>query len=100
MTEACLKESGKVPEESERLIIVVIGTRREWRHFLRRKVEMKSRGQVESEEARIASETSAVEAGGKWRKAVGEGGLDKVRVSGSGGMEEGRGKFRYLAIEK
>ena len=32
----------------------------------------------------------------RWR----EGWLDKVRISRSGGMEEGRGKFRNLAIEK
>ena len=36
--------------------------------------------------------------GGK--KRWGEGRLDKVRINGSDGMEEGRGKFGYLAIEK
>ena len=65
MTKAHLKESGKVPEESDRFTMVVMGPRRAWRHFLRRKVGMRSRGQVESEEARMASETSEAEAGGK-----------------------------------
>jgi hypothetical protein len=68
VTKACLKESGKEPVESERLIILVIGVRREWRHFLRRKVGMMSMEQVESEEVRIASETSAGEAGEKVEK--------------------------------
>ena len=57
-----LKEEGKVPSESERLMMLVIGGRRASMHDFRRFVGMISREQVESEE-RIASRTSRVVAG-------------------------------------
>jgi hypothetical protein len=62
-TRAVLKEEGKVPSASERLMSVVIGKRRESRQDLRSMVGMRSRVQVEFEENRIAFRTSIVEAG-------------------------------------
>jgi len=75
VTRACLKEVGKEPAERERLMMVVIGWRREGRQVLRSQVGIRSRGQVEWEEERIAAETSEVEAGEKQgSRGGGEGG--------------------------
>src|SRR6267154_790654 len=62
---ACLKGSGKVDSEMERLMRVVIGKMRTSRQDLRRTVGMKSREQVALEEDKIADRTSAVVAGRK-----------------------------------
>ena len=53
--------------------MLVIGSSRESRHDLRRKVGMVSREQVEFEESRIACLTSSVVAGVKTER---EGGVD------------------------
>ena len=72
VTMACLKESGKVPVERHRLIRLVIGGRRTGRQDLRSLVGMESSVQVASEDDRMASETSAEEAG--WKSRSGGGG--------------------------
>ncbi len=75
---AVLKADGKVPSESERLMIVVIGGSRESMHDFRSFVGMRSREHVESEEERMALRTSRVVAGEKLERgggAVGGGGL-------------------------
>ena len=64
-TEADLKESGKIPSERARLIILVIGSRRESRQDLSRKVGMISRSQKAFDDLRIAILTSSVDAGEK-----------------------------------
>ena len=64
-TEAELKESGKIPSERARLIILVIGSRRESRQDLSRKVGMISRSQEAFDDLRIAILTSSVDAGEK-----------------------------------
>ena len=64
-TEADLKESGKIPSERARLIILVIGSRRESRQDLSRKVGMISRSQEAFDDLRIAILTSSVDAGEK-----------------------------------
>ena len=67
---------GKLPSVRERLISVVIGVNRASRQDLRRLVGIISSEQVESEEARIASLTSSVEAREKLlRDGGGIGGL-------------------------
>ena len=64
-TEADLNESGKMPSESARLIMLVMGSKRESRHDLIRKVGMMSRAQEALEDLRIAALTSAMLAGEK-----------------------------------
>ena len=64
-TEADLKESGKIPSERARLIILVLGSRRESRQDLSRKVGMISRSQEAFDDLRIAILTSSVDAGEK-----------------------------------
>jgi len=64
-TEADLKESGKIPSERARLIMLVIGSRRESRQDLSRKVGMISRSQEAFDDLRIAILTSSVDAGEK-----------------------------------
>ena len=64
-TEADLKESGKIPSERARLMILVIGSRRESRQDLSRKVGMISRSQEAFDDLRIAILTSSVDAGEK-----------------------------------
>ena len=64
-TEADLKESGKIPSRRARLIMLVIGSRRESRQDLSRKVGMISRSQEALEDLRIAVLTSSVLAGEK-----------------------------------
>ena len=64
-TEADLNESGKIPSESARLIMLVMGSKRESRHDLIRKVGMMSRAQEALEDLRIAALTSAMLAGEK-----------------------------------
>ena len=73
-TVAILKESGKEPSDSARLTMVVIGSSKESRHDLRRKVGMESREQVELKELRIACLTSSVLAGVKTEREGGEDG--------------------------
>ena len=63
-TEADLKDWGKIPSESARLMMV-IGSRRESRQDLSRKVGMISRAQEEFEDLRIAVLTSSMLAGEK-----------------------------------
>ena len=60
-----MNESGKMPSESARLIIFVMGSKRETRHDLIRKVGMMSRAQEALEDLRIAALTSAMLAGVK-----------------------------------
>ena len=64
-TEADLNESGKMPSESARLIMLVMGSKRESRHDLIRKVGMMSRAQEALEDLRIAALTLAMLAGEK-----------------------------------
>lgn len=64
-TEATLKGSGKVPSDRDRLMMLVMGIRRESRQALSRNVGMTSRWQVALEEARIACLTSSLLAGVK-----------------------------------
>jgi len=64
-TEADLNESGKMPSESTRLIMLVMGSKRKSRHDLIRKVGMMSRAQEALEDLRIAALTSAMLAGEK-----------------------------------
>jgi hypothetical protein len=73
---AVLKEEGKVPSESERFIMVVIGGSRESMHDFRSFVGIRSREHVKSEE-RMALRTSRVVAGEELERggAVGGGGL-------------------------
>jgi len=65
LTEADLKESGKISSERARLIMLVIGSRRESRQDLSRKVGMISRSQEALDDLRIAILTSSVHAGEK-----------------------------------
>ena len=60
-----MNESGKMPSESARLIMLVMGSKRESRHDLIRKVWMMSRVQEALEDLRIAALTSAMLAGEK-----------------------------------
>ena len=62
MTNADLKEVGKIPSVRERLIRVVNGARRESRQDLMSLVGMGSREQVEFEEQRIIRRTSSCDA--------------------------------------
>src|SRR6188768_1558965 len=62
-SEADLKEWGKIPSESARLMMLVIGSRRESRQDLSRKVGMISKAQDEFEDLRIAVLTSSMLAG-------------------------------------
>ena len=64
-TEADLNESGKMSSESARLIMLVMGSKRESRQDLIRKVGMMSRAQEALEDLRIAALTSAMLAGEK-----------------------------------
>ena len=68
---AVLKEVGKVPSESDRLIKVVIGDSRESIHDFRSFVGMRSREHVEFEDERIALRTSRVVAGKKSERVGG-----------------------------
>ena len=63
MTIADLNSLGKMDSEMERLMRVVIGRRRESRHDLRRRVGIRSREQVASEEDSMAVRTSSIVAG-------------------------------------
>ena len=73
---AILNESGKIPSDNERLIMIVIGSSRELRHDFNRKVGIVSREQVELEDSRIACLTSSVVARSKSEREGGvEGGL-------------------------
>ena len=74
LTIAVLKEDGKVPSERERLMIVVIGGRRQSIHDFRRIVGMISREHVEFEDERMALRTSSMVAGGKSER--GRGGME------------------------
>jgi len=60
-----LKDWAKIPSESARLMMLVIGSRRESRQDLRRKVGMISRAQEAFEDLTIAVLTSSVVAGEK-----------------------------------
>jgi len=82
VTRACLKEEGKEPVRRERLMMEVIGSRREGRQVLRSQVGIRSRGQVALEVERIAAETSEGDAG---EKQVSEGGGEG---GGIWGLEE------------
>ena len=64
-TEADLKESGKILSRRARLIMLVIGSRRESRQDLSKKVCMMSRSQEALEDFRIKVFTSSVLAGEK-----------------------------------
>src|SRR6267154_540543 len=81
---ACLKGSGKVDSEMERLMRMVIGKMRTSRQDLRREVGMKSRDQVALEEDKRAERTSAVLAGRKDERSGGGGGRR------GGGIRRGR----------
>ncbi len=75
---AVLKSDKKVPSESERLMVAVIGGSRESMHDFRSFVGMRSREHVESDEERMALRTSRVVASEKSERgggAVGGGGL-------------------------
>ena len=63
VTMACLNESGKVPSEMARLMIVVMGNTKELRQDLSRKVGIMSREHVALEEATMAFLTSWIVAG-------------------------------------
>src|SRR6267154_1080016 len=76
---ACLKGSGMVDSEMERLMRVVIGKMRTSRQDLRTAVGMKSREQVALEEDNIADRTSAVVAGRKDERRGGERGEEGER---------------------
>jgi hypothetical protein len=65
VTEAVLNESGKMPSERARLMIVVIGKAKVSRQDLRRKVGMMSREQEAFEAERMAFLTSWILAGSK-----------------------------------
>lgn len=73
VTEAILKESGKVPSEMAKLMMVVIGANKESRQDLRRKVGMMSSEDEAEEDERIAFLTSWRSAGGKDEQAGGGG---------------------------
>ena len=60
-----MKDWGKIPSESARLMMLVIGSRRESRQDLSRKVGIISRSQEALEDLRIAVLTSSVLAGEK-----------------------------------
>lgn len=62
-TDADLKESGKMPSERARLMMLVMGRRRESRQDLSRNVGIMSRAQEALEDLRIAVFTSSVLAG-------------------------------------
>lgn len=62
-TQAILKESGKMPSDSARLMMVVIGGSRESMQDFKRKVGIQSKEQVELEDSRMAFLTSSVLAG-------------------------------------
>ena len=62
---AVLTEDGKVPSESEKLMIVVIGGSREIMHDFRSFVDIRSRKHVESEKQRIALWITSFKAGTK-----------------------------------
>ena len=64
-TEADLKESGKRPSERARLIMLVMGSKRESRQDLIRNVGMISRAQEALEDLRIAALTTSLLAGEK-----------------------------------
>ena len=66
-----MKRDGKIPPESERLIVVVMGGSRESMHDFRSFVGMTSKEQVEFEDERMALWTSRVIAG---KKSEGRGG--------------------------
>jgi len=68
-----LKLSGKMPSDSARLIMVVMGCMRASKQDFRMKVGMMSREQVESEDIRMAFLTSRGVAG---RKFDNGGGVD------------------------
>ena len=82
VTRACLKGVGKDPEARERLIMAVMGWRREGRQDFKSQVRIGSRGQVELEEERMAAETSEGEVGKK------QGGRGGGRGGGMWGLEE------------
>lgn len=71
MTIAVLNDAGKVPSASERLMIVVMGGSRESMQDFRSLVGIRSRGEVEFEEERIALRTSRQEAGQKSERGGG-----------------------------
>ena len=64
-TEADLKDWGKIPSESARLMMLVIGSRRESRQDLSRKVGMISRSKEALDDLRIAVLTSSAHVGEK-----------------------------------
>ena len=64
-TEADLNESGKMPSECARLMMLMMGSKRESKHDLIRKVGMISRAQEALEDLRIAALTSSMFAGEK-----------------------------------
>jgi hypothetical protein len=74
VTWAILKQAGNVDSLRQRLIKVVIGGRRLSRQDLSIRVGMKSSEQVASDEARMASLTSADVAGVKSDNSGGEAG--------------------------
>ena len=71
---ADLNSSAKMDSEMKRLMRVVIGRRRESRHDLRRRVGIRSREQVASEEDSIAVRTSSIVAGDNVERMWSEGG--------------------------
>lgn len=86
---AVLKAQGKVPSVIQRLIRVVIGRRRGSMQVLSSLVGMRSRGQVEFEEERMAVRTSFGVANEKFDSiggGTGGGGLSEWMEAGLNGI--------------
>ena len=75
-TRAVLKQSGKTDSLMHRFIRFVMGGKSESRQDFNTRVGMKSRGQVQSEDAMMAALTSSCEAGIKSDKGGGGSGSE------------------------
>jgi hypothetical protein len=101
VTSACLKGSGNLFSERERLTRLVIGTRREGRQAFKRKVGITSREHEASEEARTADLISSGVAGRKRSKIEGvEGG--EILVKELVALERGKAEhnLEILSLKK
>ena len=101
VTSACLKGSGNLFSERERLTRLVIGMRSEGRQFFKRKVGITSREHEASEEARIADLISSGVAGEKRSKIGGvEGG--EILVKELVELERGKAEhnLEILSLKK
>lgn len=88
VTAAILKDSGKVPSEMAKLMMVVIGVSKESRQDLRRKVGMMSSEDEAEEDERMAFLTSWMSAG------------RKVEQAGGGGVEVKEEKVCGKSVEE